>query len=740
MELGADEELASILNNIQTSSVAQKLDKYDEVFQDDEGLPTDRFLQALKSQAPLSELDILVTEKNTEPRYDENGVRVGLGHAVGKRYEKGLQKADVERKDGKEEYMQEAIDVLDDILGIRGSMESSDARYRTGKGTGASAPRQKSSQIKATASTSSRKTSTVTAKRSVKGAGSNKKLQRSKTRTASSAANGSSARNNALPPPPPSLVMRSTKKSAAAAAATTAARVVATEAAAMDDNPEATEAETKVRSLLLRCRGLQETVRVLEAQLNESQSAVTARDDAVGAAHARIRMLESRDQARRRERDMRTARNMAGVGAESLEEAVDKLKAQKDAVQVKLEESRAREKRVLERCRVLKEYGEKAKARVGELEGRIGELNRSTEDGERQRARYRKELRDLSAEAASATNALDQRDMELSEVKQRCEHLSNANRELHSDLDRSREDCRRYRMEVQSGQDRIRALETQVSLLKDKEAAGRAERSMRDTRAGRAFTTRRPPQMSAKSSSSTATASTRGQIRAEIERELEHEVGGGDDDDEDDDDYDDDDSGKKKKEAAGVTAPTLHWTRRGRQEDRDRRRSEGGSGASSAGSAAGRRSQSAGRGASGGGSTVLSDSGSGREPSSRTAAAEQRRSEEWSSTRWLRSAPKPKYDSDSARDGAVARRWAERSRAPLISRSVDVSGTTVSASERGGRCKGVESVTPSDRSSFERMQTVYDRVKSATASASVSRQEQAARDSSWLDSDSDEFG
>ena len=72
---------------------------------------------------------------------------------------------------------------------------------------------------------------------------------------------------------------------------------------------------------------------------------------------------------------------------------------------------------------MLKDYGEKAKARVGELESKCGELERSLAEGERQRARYRKELRDTSAEAAAATNALDHRDMDMSELRQRCEHL-----------------------------------------------------------------------------------------------------------------------------------------------------------------------------------------------------------------------------------------------------------------------------------------------------------------------------
>ena len=151
---------------------------------------------------------------------------------------------------------------------------------------------------------------------------------------------------------------------------------------------------------------------------------------------------------------------------------------------------KTREKRAQERCRVLKDYGEKAKARVGELEAKCGEQERSLAEGERQRARYRKELRDTAAEAAAATNALDHRDMDMSEIRQRSEHLryrkylplrtstvhtttsltqlplclnytdlflifacfsprtvypetpSNANRELHADLDRLREDGR----------------------------------------------------------------------------------------------------------------------------------------------------------------------------------------------------------------------------------------------------------------------------------------------------------
>ena len=329
----ADENLEEFLNDIRVSAVAQKLDKYDEVFDDEDGLPTDRFLQALKSQAPLSELDILVDE---EPRYDENGVRVGVSTAVGNGIRRGYagDHADASAGVGHRD--------LDAILGLslsaaagpgqpeqhgqhgrRSESEGSDvdstaqralahqAHHARAHAHAQQQQQQKQQQqqqqqprartVKHTATRTSSSGQTPHAMRRKGGGGGG--LSRPKSAPVSRATGGAhSTKGNRKAKPTAQIraqqrtshydlgVARPTKKSAAAAAAATAGE---------DDEDEdaghgvAVAAETKVRTMVLRLRGLQEAVRVLEVQLGEALGAVSSKDDALNAAHARIRYSSS---------------------------------------------------------------------------------------------------------------------------------------------------------------------------------------------------------------------------------------------------------------------------------------------------------------------------------------------------------------------------------------------------------------------------------------------------------------
>jgi len=324
-------------------------------------------------------------------------------------------------------------------------------------------------------------------------------------------------------------------------------------------------------------------------------------------------------------------------------------------------------------------------------------------------------------------------------------------------------------MDLQGSGDRVRALETQVGLLRDREAANRAQRSLTAgagpgaaAAAGRNLSSR--PHPSRAHTRTPHTASSRGEIRADIDREFERDGGSGGLD-ATSQSYrslvaEEEEVLRSSRERdgagvgvgvgasanAGVMGPTHHWSRREKQAARDSARSAS---AGSDGSAGSSRSNSRTRGAGGGGGG---------------------RGGEWSSTKWLASSSKyPDSDGGGSADrvsgrsgvnsdSEMGRHWASFKTGGSSSGGAARAGAgAVSGAGRGAHgprggpltSRSLEvtphalhalAPTPSDRASLTHLQAVYARVTSASAGGgggARSSHSKTSANSSWVDSDSD---
>jgi uncharacterized coiled-coil protein SlyX len=315
-----DDELIQFLNGFNYTNPTA------DMFLNDDGLPTDPFLEALKSDGNVFENES--SQKLLTSRHQSLKDSVSGNHHRSLLYnsKKGF------------------VDVQSDDDGSSASEDSfvfenpkNDANYKRFKTSQKSHTTNKHIHDERTAFEES---DHKTKRKKVKAASSNKRTKPKVTA-------------------PPSVHIADKPTTRVTAAAQLADETNFPKEHLFDTTEMEVEAEARVKGLRLRLSGQLNTIRSLETQLAESGELLGARNKQLAQAHARLKALEPVAAA--------ASKATIPLGKESAgrvraaEETAERFKKQADQLQSRLLEEQGRRQRAEEKCRVLKDYAEKSK-------------------------------------------------------------------------------------------------------------------------------------------------------------------------------------------------------------------------------------------------------------------------------------------------------------------------------------------------------------------------------------------
>lgn len=204
-----------------------------------------------------------------------------------------------------------------------------------------------------------------------------------------------------------------------------------------------------------------ESERVLEAR----------RGDLAEEGKARIQLLEA--QVRRRPAYVR-------VCVRAILSCMCANQTSHPYPRAQLNEEQARRRRSEDRVRVLKEYGERTKARGAELEAALAAAEAAHGEAKGLLARARTEGRELGRELGDARAAQAAQEEEVARQRARAENAEYLQRNLRLDGDRLREEAGQQRRDLQAAQEQQQRTHAELELLRQRYASRTAEQHMRD--------------------------------------------------------------------------------------------------------------------------------------------------------------------------------------------------------------------------------------------------------------------
>jgi len=467
-------DLAVSLNDIH-SSTQEEYAEIEEIYVDEHGMPTDRFLEALKSQAPTDALGIMIEDSNDDVegdhfdlmKFDENGVRIGLEDALDDRINEGTSRNDMRHE--------------------------MDARNNSWKSLSHDSQLSHKQNMKMK---SKFRDSSTNTKESAKSTIRSQHTSKGKSKKSTSNGKGLSKQKKSIDKlNSPKYYSNRYGRYYDIESVFRAKKIDVDDADTADkihpnfdenqierDSIQQQETDYKLRTMMLRLRGLQQTIRVLEVRLQEKQDILSKKDDALVAALSRLKILENKESDRRIDKEVTSIDNtIRNKNIKSLENAIEILKEDKENLCNRLENSHEKEKRLQQRCRILKDYGEKSKKRITDLGNENMMLRDSLDSMEKQKNRFRKEIRNLSVEASTAVNQLDHQDFEFTQLSKKNEELESAYQEALCEMKNLRQENRQLKINLQSCEDRMRQNELNNIVTRDHYTAGLAKSKLRSS-------------------------------------------------------------------------------------------------------------------------------------------------------------------------------------------------------------------------------------------------------------------
>ena len=156
-------------------------------------------------------------------------------------------------------------------------------------------------------------------------------------------------------------------------------------------------AETRSRTLRLRLQGQQNAIRALEAQLAEALEHLESRNAQLAVASRQLAVLQPAAVELRRKAQAANADQQKSVALRR-DELLERYRSQIDLLQARLAEEKTQRGKDAERFKAMKDYGERAKVRCKEFEDKVGELTAALAEIHGKLQKYRKEYKDGVAE------------------------------------------------------------------------------------------------------------------------------------------------------------------------------------------------------------------------------------------------------------------------------------------------------------------------------------------------------
>jgi len=156
-------------------------------------------------------------------------------------------------------------------------------------------------------------------------------------------------------------------------------------------------AETRSRTLRLRLQGQQNAIRALESQLAEALSHLEARNAQLAVATRQLSVLQPAAQELKRKAQAANVDKEKSVALRR-DELLEKYRGQVELLQARLGEEKQARSKDAERFKTMRDYNERAKVRTRELESKCAELTAALGEVHGKLQKYRKEYKDAAAE------------------------------------------------------------------------------------------------------------------------------------------------------------------------------------------------------------------------------------------------------------------------------------------------------------------------------------------------------
>lgn len=156
-------------------------------------------------------------------------------------------------------------------------------------------------------------------------------------------------------------------------------------------------AETRARTLRLRLQGQQNAIRALEAQLAEALECLETKSAQLAVATSKLAVLQPQAQELRRKAVVATMEGQKTVVLKK-DELLEKYRSQIELLQARLAEEKQHRSKDQDRFKSMKDYNERAKIRTREMEARCAELTATLAECHSKLLKFRKDSKDLSAD------------------------------------------------------------------------------------------------------------------------------------------------------------------------------------------------------------------------------------------------------------------------------------------------------------------------------------------------------
>ena len=237
------------------------------------------------------------------------------------------------------------------------------------------------------------------------------------------------------------------------------------------------ESDTRLKTLRLRLSGGQLTIKVLESQLNEAALALTEKQSQLDNANRRIRLLEKGAAAPK----PRVIDHKQSI-QETARQEMCRVKKNVEELSLRLDEETQRRQHADARAKMLKEHIEKVKAHCVDVDCKNTELSKAVGEVEVRIGKYRRENKELSAEAAGLKIALVESERDREQQRVRAERADVSLRSTVGEVERLREELRLVRIDNHIAQEKIANGSIELNTAREAEAMLRTELKYKDSR------------------------------------------------------------------------------------------------------------------------------------------------------------------------------------------------------------------------------------------------------------------
>lgn len=244
---------------------------------------------------------------------------------------------------------------------------------------------------------------------------------------------------------------------------------------AVDGDTNGLENETKIKSLQLRVKGQLQTIKNLEDKLGITVAQLEDHKNLLAAAQKKLSAIERKE--RMQFKGLSKEEHQKTVA--QVEDQLLRMRQQYESAHAKFIEEQEKRVKSDERCRSMREHVDRQKSALSDLQNAYTELQKGNSDTQAKFNRLKKDARESTAENLAMKDSLLKSETELAKYKQKVHEYEYAARNLKLELEASRDDARKKRHDLFSAQDRIRHLQLELDVIKERSTTRKMERKFR---------------------------------------------------------------------------------------------------------------------------------------------------------------------------------------------------------------------------------------------------------------------